>query len=110
MIRFNAGVDLSGARKRLDAGSKKAQMMLDQQVMKDSNQYIPFDTGNLAGSVARASTLGRIIWDTPYARRLYYGQNFVFSKDSNPLARALWFEAAKAQYLKQWLAMIKEQY
>ena len=39
---------------------------------------------------------GKVIWQTPYARRLFYNPQYNFSKDANPNARGLWAEHAKS--------------
>lgn len=88
---------------------KQAQFILDTQIIKDSNYFIPMDTGMLRDSALSASAIGegRVVWNTPYARRLYYNPKYNFSKDKNPNARGLWFEAAKHAHLNQWLQMAK---
>ena len=89
-----------------------AQVILDTQVLKDSNYYIPKDTGNLESSGVRATKpgTGEITWDTVYARNLYYNPAFNFSKDSNPNARGKWFENAKARRKKEWLKAAQSGY
>src|SRR5690554_7684868 len=71
---------------------EQAQRVVDSQVLKDSNRYAPMDTGNLINSSLRASQIGqgRLVWDTPYARRLYYNPQYNFSKARNPQAGGLW--------------------
>lgn len=83
---------------------EQAQRVVDSQVLKDSNRYAPMDTGNLINSSLRASQIGqgRLVWDTPYARRLYYNPQYNFSKARNPQAGGLWFERAKAQHSREW--------
>lgn len=87
--------------------TERAQFALDNQVIKDSNFYIPMDTGMSEGSGISSSDVGkgRIIWNTPYIRKIYYGVNFNFSTDKNPNAQALWFEAAKAAKKSEWLRL-----
>lgn len=89
--------------------STEAQKVLDSEVLKSSNKRLPKDTGNLETSSITSTRLGsgRIIWDTVYARRLYYNPQYNFSKDKNPLAQGLWFQVAKASDLKKWLQEIK---
>lgn len=105
-VKFNIKLDLSNLGKRQKEALNKAQVILDEQVRKDSNFYAPMDTSNLIGSSTRASTTGNIVWDVPYARRLYYNPQYNFSKDRNPYAQGLWFEVAKSKHLKDWLKII----
>lgn len=114
MLKFDVRVDVDISRlqaKRNDA-TKAAQMQLDQDVLKDSNYYIPKAIGTLEGSGIRASEIGKgkVIWDTPYSRRLYYNPQYNFSKDKNPNARGLWFESAKAQKKGSWVDEAKKNY
>ena len=87
-------------------GVKKAQYILAEQVLKDSNFYIPKDTGALEVSSRIREDGEEISWNTPYARRLYYGVNYNFSTDVNPNARAQWFEHAKAHHMGEWLKIM----
>lgn len=97
--------DVAKAVRREKFNLKEAQAALDTQVLKDSNHYIPKDTGNLEASGVRASDPGSgiVSWDTPYARNLYYNDRGAeFSTDTNPNARDHWFEAAKKQHKDDW--------
>lgn len=97
-----------GIARKLHGAGKAAQGLLDAQVAKDSNFYIPKDTGNLEGSVLRSDMgSGQIEWDAEYAKKLYYGVDYHFSKDQNPNARAMWFEEAKSTKLDSWIALVK---
>ena len=112
MIKITVETDLSGAKSALEAKKKLAQYALTEQVVKDSNYYVPKQTGNLEGSSLANSNYqeGEAVWVTPYARRLYYNPGYKFSKDVNPNARGLWFEAAKAERSKNWERVVKETY
>ncbi|WP_028776126.1 minor capsid protein [Shimazuella kribbensis] len=101
-------------RIRLDLGKippkfrklgKEGQVLLDQEVLKDSNYYAPQDIGNLIQSGIRNTVFGsgKVIWNTVYARRLYYNPQYNFSKDKNPNADGLWFRRAKSYKLKKWI-------
>lgn len=101
---INVHVNLGDISGKVNKASKFAQVVLDEQVLKDSNVFIPFDTGNLRNSSIQATKpgTGQIKWDTPYAARLFYHPEYNFSKDMNPRARGRWFDAAKAEYGAQW--------
>lgn len=107
---FNANVNLNNLPNQVNRAKQLAQFTLDQQVIKDCNYYVPMDTGNLQRSVFTASQIGQgqIVWDTPYAKRLYYNPQFNFSQDKNPNARGMWFEQAKAVHGQEWTAVAKE--
>lgn len=101
----NVKVDLSGIEQKMPGAMKKAQFVLDEAVLKDSNYYIPKDTGELENSGIRYTNPGEgeVIWNTPYARKLFYGTSYNFSKDVNPNASPLWFNKAKSENKDSWV-------
>lgn len=82
-----------------------AQKYLDNEVLKDSAPFVPMRTGNLMNSGQTGTVLGsgKIEYNAPYAKRMYYGVGFHFSKDKHPQACAQWFEKAKALKKDDWL-------
>lgn len=86
---------------------KKNQILMEEQIIKDSNYYVPVRDHYLETSVINdwASHKGKgfLKWNVPYAHRLYEGEKFNFSKDKNINARYHWFEEAKKNKLKTWL-------
>lgn len=100
-VIYDPAVLIMKYRKR----KKAAQVFLDEQVMKDTNQYVRFRTGALARSVRTATRAGSgtIVYDTPYARRAYYDEMGHVSKDVHVNATTYWFEASKAKRLQSWL-------
>ena len=108
--RIRVKTDLKKIVPTVKKAVKKGQVAFDEQVLKDSNNYAPMDTGNLINSSLTASKIGegRLIWDTPYAKRLYYNPQYNFSKDKNPQAGGLWYERAKAQHLNEWQKVAEE--
>lgn len=106
MIKFNVNInfDVNKVGGNVNQAIKKAQVALDEQVLKDSNYFIPKDEGYLEESGVTYSQIGEglVIWNTPYARRLYYNPQYNFSKDQNPNASGLWFEIAKLRWGSDW--------
>ena len=100
----------AAAKARISAAIHKAQMKLDQQVITDSNYYVPLKTSTLQKSAIINTVLGSglVKWRTPYARAQYYGVNFDHSKQRNPNACAKRFEAAKARKLKDWEKLVND--
>ena len=97
-------IDIPKALNRFNPKYKRAQAWLDNEVLKDSDQYVPFRTGKLAqsGIIGTVIGSGKVIYNAPYARRLYYG-NHNFNKSKHPQASSQWFEKAKAANKKKWL-------
>lgn len=103
--------DFSGAFKKVERKTKRTQLILDQQIVKDSNFYAPLNEGLLVGSSLIASEMGKgkLVWDTPYSRRLYWNPEYNFSTDKNPNAGGKWFERAKAEHLNEWLQIAQSE-
>lgn len=102
------------------------QKSVDATVIRECFPYLPFDEGVLAGSANTATEIGsgEVIYDTPYARYLYYGEVYgpnipkvengeivgywsppekhptgaqlQYNTDKNPLAGSHWFDRAMA--------------
>ncbi|CAN2247522.1 minor capsid protein [Bacillus vallismortis] len=107
-MKFTVKVDLKNVSRKNEKFSKEGQFLFSSEVLKDSNYFAPQDTGNLIASSHRSSNLeqGQIVWDTPYAKKLYYNPQYNFSKDKNPNARGLWFEVAKSHFLSRWIDVL----
>jgi len=86
------------------------QPVLDMQVMKDSNYFVPVDKHQLEKSVLNSKLgSGVLVWDTEYAKKQYY--HFVKkSKDQNPNASTKWFERAKERSMKTWEKIANDEY
>ncbi len=95
---------------RFNSKFSAAQKFLDNEVLKDSDPFVPFRTGNLRNSGITGTTLGsgQVIYSAPYSKPMYYGFGFNFSKVKHPQACAQWFEKAKALKKKAWLAGVNK--
>ena len=93
---------------KLSGMTERAQYALDNQVLTDTNNFVPFDSGALIKSSSIASQPGKgvVKWQTPYARVQYYSRPNK-SGANNPRATMRWFEAAKAAYLRNWIQVAK---
>jgi hypothetical protein len=89
---------------RLEGQLDKAQKWLDNEVLKDCQPYVPMRSGNLMNSGVTGTTIGKgeVVYNAPYARRMYYGTHFKFSKAKHPQACAQWFEKAKSVNSEKW--------
>lgn len=77
---FNAVLELDDldrilARRGLAPGGA-VQAAIDEDVIRYCDPKVPFATGTLKHSAETASVIGEgfIVYDTPYARYLYYGE------------------------------------
>jgi len=68
------------------------------------NPFTPMETGQLMSNVRIEPK--RVIHLVPYAKRLYYGEQFNFRTDKHPKATSKWDKAAKStQFSKLVRAM-----
>lgn len=106
---INAKANLDKVKTKLANSIKKITYDVSSQVLKDSNYYIPKREGDLESSSHIHSDLekGKLEWNTPYARRLYWNPEYNFSTDVNPNASGLWFERAKSTRLNVWNEIAK---
>ena len=79
-IKYDAHLDLDGLQDVLEArGLKpggKVQKFIDSEVIRLCDPKVPFATGVLKHSAITASVIGQgmVVYATPYARYLYYGE------------------------------------
>ena len=100
-LTMHPEAQLAGLRARW----QKALPQVAAQVLSDCNLYARDATGRLIQSSRAASNLatGTLVWNTPYARRVYY--TGAPSHAHNPAASLRWCEKAKALHAKAWAAM-----
>jgi len=86
----------SRALQQLKAAAVGALERTAVEVLTDirHSQVVPKDTGALeeSGFVQIKGVVASIIFDTPYARRLYWHPEFNFRTDKNPYAQGLWMD------------------
>ena len=119
-IRFDVKVEINDAK--LKARVDRANEILANEAMKDTDKFVPKLTGTLSGG-ARVSD-GQIVYPGPYARYLYHGKLMVDPETgssyarkgstktltgksinvakSNPMAQPEWFEVSKGLNLGKW--------
>jgi len=99
-INFNAAAVAS----RFSGNASRAQKWLDSEILKDSAPYVPRITGALEHSGIDGTVIGSglIVYNSPYARKQYYGY-FKHSTQAHPQASREWFEVAKATRKTAWI-------
>ncbi|MDO4174552.1 MAG: minor capsid protein [Eubacteriales bacterium] len=110
-MKVNVKVDFKPAsvqEERQRLFDTKVLPVLTQQIIKDSNIYCRQDQGTLIASsmIASQPSKGLAVWDTPYAKRVYYTGNPC--KDINPNASLMWYERAKQRKKKNWLLLVEK--
>lgn len=74
--------------------SEKKQAECSAKVAEFMKPFVPRESGNLMENYSIEQD--EIIYNAPYARKMYYGNNLNFSKEMNPLATSHWNEAMVA--------------
>lgn len=93
--------------KRFNTLAERARYQLSSQILADANKHVRMDTGALKFSSQIASNLpkGELVWDTPYAKRVYY--TGTPSHDRNPDAELMWVQVAVDRYGKDWVLIFE---
>lgn len=129
-MRVNVTTDLSSLTK-LTKDQKKKKIELKQQILKDTNQNVPFGNNDLRKSAVKsaADSSDYLIWDRPYAHFQWFGKVMVGVKSHRPWARKYekkvytnrdikyrkgghenWFEYTKTRKLKSWIEFVRKLY
>ena len=95
---------------RIQAGVDRMIPAVAEQALADCNYFARRDQGTLIESSETASNLqeGELVWDTPYAKRVYY--TGVPSKDVNPNASLLWCDKAHDADGRDWQRIAQQQF
>lgn len=98
-------IDRRAVRAKLNRRVRENMAPLVEQMLADCNEFVREDQGTLRKSsyIASRPADGLLIWDTKYAKKVYY--TGTPSKDANPGASLRWVEKAKRTYGKSWAAL-----
>lgn len=77
--------------------------ILSEEILNNCNQYCKEDTGTLIASslVHSIPSEGKLIWQTPYARRQYWEIRTAY-QTVNKEAHWRWCEYAKQRHMADW--------
>lgn len=120
-MKVNVKVTLNqAALKNLEQIQRQALEMTAEAVLTDikTSGVVPKDTNQLelSGFVDLTEIrqgIASIVFDTPYARRLYWHPEYNFRTDKNPHARGKWMEpyysGEKKKFVQQTFATFVKQ-
>ena len=79
---------------------KESLLPLSAQILNDCNQYVKIDQHTMESSSYAASKLhdGKLVWDTPYAKRQYWE----IKTSLTPGRTWKWCETAKRKNKSRW--------
>lgn len=85
---------------RITGAWKNALGPLSEEILADCNEYCKEDKGTLIASSLEKSRPqeGKLIWETPYARRQYWD----IRTSLTPGRTWKWCETAKRRHLERW--------
>lgn len=101
-IKIDATLDLKPLKEILDSKNLSAnglvQQVIDSEVLRLDDPYVPFNTGNLKQSGIRGTRIGsgEVIYNANYAASQYY--NTADTRTYDPMRGAHWFERMKADH------------
>ncbi len=86
--------------------ARLAQRRLAAAVLRDSQRYIPFDTGMLKRSGDIISNNSIVRWATRYAEAVYRMAPYRIKTRKNPNARSGWFGHAQNVHGEAWRRLV----
>ena len=97
-------------RKVSPAAMRAANMAVADQVLEDTDKYVPRKEGDLAASGHVANAGQEVVYNTPYASAQYRGTNGrqVFRKYTTPGTGKQWYEKSKQANLERWQETAKK--
>lgn len=100
--------DIQAITQRIARDKEKMIFLVTTQALKDSNRYARRQSGDLIKSslIATNYQKGELIWNTPYAKRVYWTGTPL--KNKNPHARLMWADFAKSVHNKEWLKIAQK--
>lgn len=110
-LDINININTLGISAKVENATAHAVAALTNQVLKDSNYYIPRDTGNLkkSGIISTELHAGIVSWKITYAKAQYYGLPHK-STEYNPNASCKWFEVAKSKNMQNWEKLANDEF
>lgn len=126
--------DYGKCKKKYDGYNKQARKVLKNEVVKDTDKFVPMRVGTLKNSAIKSinNNSDNIIYKGPYARFLYYGHVMVGIRTNRPWAKkgetkvvanpkralmfggvhpfacARWFEKSRSLNLRKWITLAKK--
>lgn len=95
--------------KKWDNKYNRAQALMDSEVLRLCEPYVPMITGILkqSGTLGTKIGTGLVSWIAVYAQRVYYQPNETIGRHTGPLRGKLWFERMKADKGQKLIESVK---
>ena len=95
-------IDINKAQilRKAERAWEAARPVVAETILADCNTYCRFDEGTLVDSGHIEDGGARIVYDTPYAKKVYY--TGTPRTHRNPNAKLMWCEHAKKTHKREW--------
>lgn len=103
-MKTNIKIDLGPTTKQIKRLTTKGLNVLANQIESDSNRYAPKLTGDLRSQSFVTFDNKKIIWNAPYAARMYYNQ---YKNYTTPGTGPKWVEKANAIHRNEWIRVVE---
>lgn len=92
----------------LKEADSKARDVVIERMIKDTDEFVPYLTGETSRSVSKLPANGGFQYNTPYASYAFEpvapsGVRKKYTTDVHPKAQGYPFEAAQEEHLDEWL-------
>lgn len=104
-IGVSVKVDLKGISDKVSPQTLlKAKRIVANQILMDTDKYVPRRSGDLRLSASIAINGSEVIWNTVYARAQFYGTNGIvtFNKYTTPQTGKKWMEVSEKANMNRW--------
>lgn len=98
-------INFEGVYRKLSPENlKRGKFATANQMLADMNKFVPARDYTLKNSGHVNNTNDEIIWNTPYSRAQFYGNNgkAVFRKYTTPGTGSRWDLKASSLFMKSW--------
>ena len=110
-VNVVGGISMESLLKKLAPKIKNVRAVVYNEVTRYADPFTPFAEGDLLSSLKPIIKNGEYHgWEytVPYAKKVYFGIDYDFSKDVHPLARAYWVREAYEVYKQQIIKKAQE--
>ena len=108
-MSVTVSTDIEAIKARIARDVRKMTFLVTTQALKDCNNYARRQSGDLIRSSLTATDYenGLLVWNTPYAKRVYWTGRPL--KNKNPKAKLMWADFAKKKHGKDWLKIAQRE-
>jgi len=104
----------SDITRKVKANETKAKQKVLEQIVKDTDEFVPYKTGTLAKNVTVSPEKSSITYEEEYASFAFdpiapSGVPKQYTKDTHPNAQGYPFEAAADQHGMEWARLFREE-